>query len=179
MRRDVENAQHPHTLSRRVVNGRTAANSDGAPRRRMMQPAALSMAIQLDHLIVPSHDPVAGAKSLAGLLDVPWQEAQGPFTPVYVNETLTLDFADRDQFEPHHYCFRVSDAEFDAILGRIEAARIPYRSSPLGETDMQISHRLGGKNSTGRTRTVTLGDPHRELCPGGFSAAGRAGAPPR
>jgi catechol 2,3-dioxygenase-like lactoylglutathione lyase family enzyme len=104
------------------------------------------MAIQLDHLIVPSHDPVAGAKSLAGLLAVPWQEAQGPFTPVYVNETLTLDFADRDQFEPHHYCFRVSDAEFDAVLGRIEAARIPYRSSPLGETDMQINRRLGGKN---------------------------------
>jgi catechol 2,3-dioxygenase-like lactoylglutathione lyase family enzyme len=104
------------------------------------------MAIQLDHLIVPSHDPVAGAKSLAGLLDVPWQEAQGPFTPVYVNETLTLDFADRNQFEPHHYCFRVSDAEFDAVLGRIEAARIPYRSSPLGETDMKINHRLGGKN---------------------------------
>jgi catechol 2,3-dioxygenase-like lactoylglutathione lyase family enzyme len=104
------------------------------------------MAIQLDHLIVPSHDPVAGAKSLAGLLDVPWQEAQGPFTPVYVNETITLDFADRDQFEPHHYCFRVSDAEFDAILGRIRAARTAYRSSPLGETDMQINRRLGGKN---------------------------------
>jgi hypothetical protein len=104
------------------------------------------MAIQLDHLIVPSQDPVVGAKSLAGLLDVPWQEAQGPFTPVYVNETLTLDFADREQFEPHHYCFRVSEAEFDAVLGRIQAARIPYRSSPLGETDMQINHRLGGKN---------------------------------
>ena len=104
------------------------------------------MAIQLDHLIVPSHDPVAGAKSLAGLLDVPWQEAQGPFTPVYVNETTTLDFADRDQFESHHYCFRVSDGEFEAILGRIRAARIAYRSSPLGETDMQINRRLGGKN---------------------------------
>jgi catechol 2,3-dioxygenase-like lactoylglutathione lyase family enzyme len=103
------------------------------------------MAIQLDHLIVPSRDPVAAATALAGLLDVPWEESQGPFTPVYVNETLTLDFADRAPFEPHHYCFRVSDAEFDAIFGRIQAARVPYRSSPLGETDMQINHRLGGK----------------------------------
>lgn len=103
------------------------------------------MAIQLDHVIVPSHDPAA-AKSLAGLLDVPWQESQGSFTPVYVNETLTLDFADREQFESHHYCFHVSDAEFDAIFGRIQAARIPYRSSPRGENDMQISRRLGGKN---------------------------------
>jgi len=104
------------------------------------------MAIQLDHVIVPSHDPIAGAKALAGLLDVPWQEAQGSFTPVYVNEGLTLDFADREQFESHHYCFRVSEAEFDAILDRILAARIAYRSTPLGETDMRINRRLGGKN---------------------------------
>jgi hypothetical protein len=104
------------------------------------------MAIQLDHVIVPSHDPIAAARSLAGLLDVSWQEAQGPFTPAYVNETLTLDFADRAHFESHHYCFRVSDAEFDAILGRIQAARISYRSSPLGESDMQVNRRLGGKN---------------------------------
>lgn len=129
------------------------------------------MAIQLDHLIVPSHDPVAGAKSLAGLLDVPWQEAQGPFTPVYVNEGLTLDFADRDQFEPHHYCFRVSDAEFDAILGRIEAARIPYRSSPLGETDMQINHRLGGKN-------LYWQDPDRHLWEILTVSYARADSPP-
>ena len=104
------------------------------------------MAILLDHLIVPSRDPVASAKSLAHLLDVPWQEAQGPFTPVYVNETLTLDFAKREQFEWHHYCFHVSDAVFDVILGRIQAAGMSYRSSPLGETDMQINRRLGGKN---------------------------------
>lgn len=64
------------------------------------------MAIHLDHVIVPSRDPIAG----------------------------------------HHYCFHVSDAELDAILGRIQAARIPYRSSPRGENDMQINRRLGGKN---------------------------------
>lgn len=104
------------------------------------------MAIQLDHAIVPSHDPVAAAKSLAGLLGVPWQESQGPFSPVYVNEALTLDFADRDGFEGHHVCFRVDDAEFDAIFERIRAAQIAYRSTPRGANDMQINRRLGGKN---------------------------------
>jgi catechol 2,3-dioxygenase-like lactoylglutathione lyase family enzyme len=104
------------------------------------------MAIQLDHVIVPSRAPIASAKLLAGLLDVPWRESQGPFTPVYVNDSLTLDFSDREQFEWHHYCFRVSDADFDAIWERIKAAKIPYRSSPLGQTDMQINRRLGGKN---------------------------------
>lgn len=104
------------------------------------------MTIQLDHLIVPSRDPIAAASSLAGLLDVPWRKSDGSFTPVYVNDTLTLDFAERHQFESHHYCFHVRDAEFDAILARLQAARLPYRSSPHGKNDMQINRRLGGKN---------------------------------
>jgi catechol 2,3-dioxygenase-like lactoylglutathione lyase family enzyme len=104
------------------------------------------MAIRLDHVIVPSHDRLQGARFLAGLLDVPWAESQGSFAPVYVNETLTFDFADRDRFESHHFCFHVSEAEFDAIFGRIRAAGIKYRSRPRGEDDMQINARLGGKN---------------------------------
>jgi catechol 2,3-dioxygenase-like lactoylglutathione lyase family enzyme len=112
------------------------------------------MAIRLDHVIVPSRDPVASARLLAGLLDVPWEKTRGHFTPVYVNETLTLDFASRDDAGmradlregTHHYCFHVSEGEFDAILGRIETAGIAYRSEPGGPTDRQINRRLGGKN---------------------------------
>ena len=77
------------------------------------------MAIRLDHLIVPSRNQAQGAKFLAGLLDVPWAEKQGTFSPVFVNDSLTVDFADRDRFESHHFCFSVSDPEFDAIFGRI------------------------------------------------------------
>jgi hypothetical protein len=61
--------------------------------------------------------------------------APGGFAPVYVSETLTLDFADREQFERYHMCFHVGDAEFDAILGRIRAAGIKYRSSSHGDDD--------------------------------------------
>jgi catechol 2,3-dioxygenase-like lactoylglutathione lyase family enzyme len=104
------------------------------------------MGIRLDHVIVPSHDKVAGAKQLASLLDVPWALSQGAFTPVFVNDSLTLDFADRERFEGYHFCFRMGDAEFDATLARIEAAGITYRSRPRGEDDMKISRRLGGKN---------------------------------
>jgi catechol 2,3-dioxygenase-like lactoylglutathione lyase family enzyme len=104
------------------------------------------MAILLDHLIVPSHNPVASAQCLAEILGVPWAIGQGHFTPVYVNESLTLDFDQRQQFDRHHYCFHVSDAEFDGIFARIQAAGIPYRSTPLGDTDMQINTRLGGRN---------------------------------
>jgi len=105
------------------------------------------MPIQLDHLIVPSRDPAAGAKLLAALLDVPWRAAQeSPFTPVFVNDGLTLDFAEGEKFDYHHYCFRVTETDFDAIHGRLQAAGIPYRSTPLGETDMRINRRLGGKD---------------------------------
>ena len=104
------------------------------------------MPIRLDHVIVPSRNRRAGAKLLAELLDVPWEESRGDFTPVHVNETLTFDFADRDRFESHHYCFHVGADEFDAIFGRIRAAGITYRSRPHGEADMKINTRLGGKN---------------------------------
>ena len=104
------------------------------------------MAIQLDHVIIPSHDKHAGAKGLATLLDVPWGESLGEFVGVFVNEGLTLDFAQRDGFERHHVCFRVSEREFDAIFGRIQASGIGYRSRPHGDNDSQINTRLGGKN---------------------------------
>jgi hypothetical protein len=104
------------------------------------------MAILLDHLIVPSRNPVASAQSLADILAVPWEAERGHFTPVYVNETLTLDFAEREQFASHHYCFHVSDAEFDGIFARVRAAGIPYRSSPQGPDDLQLNTRMGGRN---------------------------------
>ena len=104
------------------------------------------MAIVMDHLIVPAHDPVKSAGLLADLLGVGWETGRGHFTPVYVNEELTLDFARRDRFESHHYCFRVGDAEFDAIFARIQAAGIVHRSQPNGPDDRQINTRLGGRN---------------------------------
>ena len=104
------------------------------------------MPIGLDHLIVPARDPVASARQLAELLGVPWETGRGHFTPVHVNEGLTLDFAQREGFDHHHYCFRVGEAEFDAIFARIQAAGIVHRSQPNGPDDRQINTRLGGRN---------------------------------
>jgi catechol 2,3-dioxygenase-like lactoylglutathione lyase family enzyme len=104
------------------------------------------MAIQLDHFIVPSRNRVSAAKLLADLLGVKWAETgAGPFSPVYVNDGLTLDFDETaEPFPVQHYCFRVGQEEFDAILGRIEAARIEYRSMPHGPVDMQVNTQHGG-----------------------------------
>ena len=105
------------------------------------------MALRLDHLIVPSRDRVAAARQLGTLLGVAWAEqgAVGPFSPVYVNEELTIDFDQWvDPVPKLHYCFRVSQAEFDAILARIKQAGIAYRSLPHGPDDYAVNPAFGG-----------------------------------
>jgi len=103
--------------------------------------------IALDHLIVPARDRRAAAQQLAAILDVPWAETGvGPFCPVYVNDGLTLDFDQHDAaFPTLHFCFRVGDAEFDAIVARLAAAGIAIRSLPNGASDGRINHYQGGR----------------------------------
>ena len=105
------------------------------------------MTIHLDHTIVPARDKVASARRLAELLGVPWAASgPGPFAPVYVNDGLTLDFIETDEaFPVYHFCFRVDPEEFDAILGRIQAAGIAYRSSVRGPVDRRINTDYGGR----------------------------------
>ena len=44
-----------------------------------------------------------------------------------------------------HYCFRVRQSDFDAILERIKAARIPFRRSVHGAVDFAIDVQHGGR----------------------------------
>jgi hypothetical protein len=105
------------------------------------------MTIELDHFIVPSHDRRASARRLAELLGVAWEDTVlGVFSPVYLNDGLTLEFAQtEDAYPVHHYCFRVSDDEFERILGRLKAADVEYRSNVHGPVDFKVSTEFGGK----------------------------------
>jgi catechol 2,3-dioxygenase-like lactoylglutathione lyase family enzyme len=103
------------------------------------------MSITLNHTIVPSQDKDASAKFFAHVFGLEYPGPAGHFAPVRINDTLTLDFDNRDRFEVHHYAFQVSDAEFDAIFSRIREAGIPYGSGPSSQEDMQINHRRGGR----------------------------------
>ncbi|MES2318405.1 MAG: VOC family protein [Pseudomonadota bacterium] len=104
------------------------------------------MSMHLDHVMIPAHDRIASARLLAHLLDVPWSETGiGPFAPVYVNDGLTLDFDTWSEPLPAiHYAFRVSQDEFDAILGRIKDAGIAFRSNVHGPVDSQVNTQHGG-----------------------------------
>ena len=105
------------------------------------------MTVELDHFIVSATDARAAARRLGELLGVAWAERGiGPFSPVYVNDGLTLDFIDDPwPFPVEHFCFRVSDAEFDAILARLVAAGIEFRSSVRGPVDMTVNTGYGGR----------------------------------
>jgi catechol 2,3-dioxygenase-like lactoylglutathione lyase family enzyme len=104
------------------------------------------MTAYLDHFIVPTRNQTAAARQLAHLLGVPWEATTlGGFSPVYINDGLTLDFQQTDEaFPVAHYCFRVDQQEFDAIRARIEAAGIKYRSDVGGPVNMQSNKEYGG-----------------------------------
>ncbi|HXD05767.1 MAG TPA: VOC family protein [Burkholderiaceae bacterium] len=105
------------------------------------------MNIELDHLMVPARDKLAAAKLLAELLGVPWSPTGiGPFVPVFVSDSLTLDFDEWSEPVPLiHFCFRVSEDDFDRILDRIRAKGIAFRSSVHGAVDHAIDTAHGGR----------------------------------
>ena len=103
------------------------------------------MGIDLNHIIAPSRDKEASAKFFAKIFGLSYQGPAGHFAPVQDNETLTLDFDNRDEFESHHYAFHVGDDVFDAVSGRVKAEGISYGSGPFETDNMQINTRRGGR----------------------------------
>ncbi len=103
------------------------------------------MTIELDHTIIPSRDKEAAARFFARIFGLSYDGPHSHFAPVRVNDRLTLDFDDEDEFDHHHYAFRVSEDEFDAMFGRIQADGITYGSGPYACDDMQINNRRGGR----------------------------------
>jgi catechol 2,3-dioxygenase-like lactoylglutathione lyase family enzyme len=114
------------------------------------------MAIVLDHTIVPAHDNAASARFFAHIFGLPVEPIVSHFAPVRVNDQLVLDFDNRERFESHHYAFKVTEPEFDAIFRRIEGEGIAYGSGPRTPDDGAINHRRGG-------RGVYFRDPNGHL----------------
>lgn len=63
---------------------------------------------------------------------------------------------DVDQFDIHHYAFKVSEAQFDAIFRRIQDEGLPYGSEPHSRDNRKINRRGGG-------RSVYFRDPNGHI----------------
>ncbi len=122
------------------------------------------MSIALDHTIVPAKDKDESARFFARIFGLSYGGPGGHFAPVKVNDSLTLDFADDDGFDRHHLAFRTSRAEFDEIIARLKAEKIPFGSGPRSE-DMQVGRRSGGhsfyfRDPSGHSlQVLTAADP--------------------
>lgn len=91
--------------------------------------------------------------TVSDISDEQWRYYRARRASVYVNDSLTIDFVDpqllgvEDNRVPiQHYCFRVSDAVFDAILERVTRMSLKYSSAQkLPEPDCKIYKLLGGR----------------------------------
>lgn len=104
------------------------------------------MAIVLNHTIVPARNKQDAARWFADIFGLPFDEAAtAHFAPVRINDTLTLLFDDERNFPPSHYAFHVSDAEFDAIFGRVQASGVRFGSAPGNFEDGKLNCWNGGR----------------------------------
>lgn len=115
------------------------------------------MTIELNHTIVPAYDKDASAAFYVRLFGFGYDGPLGHFAPVTItSQSLTLDFDNAENFAAHHYAFKVSEAEFDAVFDRVKAEGLAYGSGPRTPTDGEINHWGGG-------RGVYFRDPNGHL----------------
>lgn len=106
------------------------------------------MAVELNHTIVPAHDPKASAQFLADILGLPVDPPLAHFTPVTLANGVSLDFDHADDVHQNHYAFQVSDEEFNAAFGRIKDAGITYYADPQCRQEGQTYASKNGRRGT-------------------------------
>jgi catechol 2,3-dioxygenase-like lactoylglutathione lyase family enzyme len=103
------------------------------------------MPAELNHTIVLSRDKARSSRFLADILGLGPPRAVSHFVAVELSNGVTLDYDDAEQFPAHHYAFLVSDEEFDAIFGRVQAAGVMHYADPNHRQPNEINRRGGGR----------------------------------
>jgi len=96
------------------------------------------MPVVMDHQVIPARDKDESASFLARVMGLQREEGGGHFAPVRLDDGSILDFETRPDVPRLHFAFRVTEAEFDEILARLQAESVPHGS--LGSTyDGQVN----------------------------------------
>ncbi|SFG03809.1 hypothetical protein SAMN05518801_10642 [Novosphingobium sp. CF614] len=104
------------------------------------------MSVELDHTIIWCSDRYVAADFFARIYGLPEPEDLFHFRVVKLANGVSLDFADKDgPIAPQHYAMRVSEAEFDGVLGRIRDQGIDHWADPARARPNQINHNDGGR----------------------------------
>ncbi|MGW1072993.1 VOC family protein [Streptomyces sp. NPDC002537] len=104
---------------------------------------------ELNHIIVHVKDRHASAAFVAGLMATAPPVDWGPFTQITSSNGVGIDFADdlvpADNINGSHLAYLVTDAEFDAIFGRIQEQGLSYWADPAMSREGEINHNYGGR----------------------------------
>lgn len=105
------------------------------------------MSVELNHTIVHCKDNRESAEFFADLLDLTVGEEWGPFIPVVLANSATLDFATipAASITPQHYAFLISEAEFDSAFAKIQALGIEFYADPHRKHPGEINRNDGGR----------------------------------
>ena len=105
------------------------------------------MPARLNHTIVWVRDREESARFLVELLDLPAPTEYGPFLVVQVDNDVSLDYAvtEDGEIHPQHYAFLVTEAEFDAVLGRIRERGLTHWADPGRRRAGEINTNDGGR----------------------------------
>jgi catechol 2,3-dioxygenase-like lactoylglutathione lyase family enzyme len=104
------------------------------------------MTAQLNHTIVWCRDQAKSAAFLSSMLGLPRPERFARFLVVPTGNGVSMDYAEKDgPIAGQHYAFLVSDAEFDAVMQRIEERGLDYWADPAQTRKGEINHRYGGR----------------------------------
>jgi catechol 2,3-dioxygenase-like lactoylglutathione lyase family enzyme len=104
------------------------------------------MAAQFNHTIVWCANQGVSAKFLADMLGRPAPTRFGHFDVVALDNGVSLDFANAESpIRPQHYAFLITEAEFDAVLGRLTERGLDYWADPMRSRPGEINHNDGGR----------------------------------
>jgi catechol 2,3-dioxygenase-like lactoylglutathione lyase family enzyme len=104
------------------------------------------MSVKLNHTIVHALDREASARFMAEVFDLAEPQPFGPFLVLRTANDVSLDYiASPPPISPQHYAFLVSEPEFDAIFGRVQARGLPYWADPARNRPGEINHHDGGR----------------------------------
>jgi catechol 2,3-dioxygenase-like lactoylglutathione lyase family enzyme len=115
------------------------------------------MSVELNHTIVHATDRDGSARFMCEVFGFPEPERFGPFLVVRTANGVSLDYMETPEaIQREHYAFLVSEGDFDAIFGRVQAKKLPYWADPACRREGEINHNDGG-------RGVYFPDPNGHL----------------
>lgn len=104
------------------------------------------MVARLHHTIVWCHDKARSSTFMSEMLGLPPPRPFHHFMVVQAGNGVSLDFMEKQgEVARQHYAFLVGEAEFDAVIERINTRQLTYWADPARSKPGEINHHDGGR----------------------------------